>query len=117
MDISRLPLASPGRPATYFRQPQAATSEVEAVEVLQSTRGTRRESPAGRVVQGELLQRERNVYQSTQGYINERGQDAGRNAVTGSDYQSRSAISRYVSHTRPESPGDLTQGRAINFFV
>ena len=73
-----------------------------------------------RVVQGELLQKERTSYQSTRGFINERNAGQARPAAgqrePGSS-QSHAAIFRYLNNTRPEAISDLTQGKSVNFFV
>ena len=120
MDISRLPLAPLARPATstvkQIRQPVAA----EAVAPVESSNPHRhaRESHE-RVVQGELLQKERAFYQSTRSFIDERTMDRMQTAdhQAESPVQSRSAISRYLNNTRPESLSDLAQGKSVNFFV
>jgi hypothetical protein len=72
-----------------------------------------------RVVQGELLQKERTPYQSTRGFINERNVGHARPAVGQHDtrHQSRAAIFQYLNNTRPEAISDLTQGKSVNFFV
>jgi hypothetical protein len=120
MDISRLPVAPLVRPASaaYKSAPQAAS--VETVVAVESSRNTSRSSERfERVVQGELLQRERGSYQSTRAFIDERALDhavpSERQASGGR--QSRSAVSLYLNNTRPETAADLTQGRSVNFFV
>ncbi|GMQ83756.1 MAG: hypothetical protein BMS9Abin06_0496 [Gammaproteobacteria bacterium] len=72
-----------------------------------------------RVVQGELLQKERTSYQSTRGFINERNVDQARPAVQRGDtaVKSRAAIFQYLNNTHPEAISDLTQGKSVNFFV
>ncbi len=121
MDISRLPVTSVGRTANPTKSmPQVASRAVEAVESVRPATGKRRTEDAfDRVVQGELLQRERGNYQSTRSFINERSADQMQSAErqTGVGYQSRSAVSVYLNNTRPEAIADLTQGRSVNFFV
>jgi len=79
----------------------------------------RASEPFERVVQGELLQKERTPYQSTHGFISERNMDQARPAVGSRDTgnQSRAAIFQYLSNTRPEVTSDLTQGKSVNYFV
>ena len=120
MDISRLPVTSIGRPANPNSMPQAASRAIEAVESVRPAAGNRRtEDVFERVVQGELLERERSSYQSTRSFINERSADQAQpgERQTGGSYQSRSAVSLYLNNTRPEAITDLTQGQAVNFFV
>lgn len=120
MDISKLPLAPPLRPAgpAFRGSPQA--TPVGVVEPVESSRDISRSGERfERVVQGELLQRERTLYQSTRAFINERTLD---HAVpsegrSNGGPQSRSAVSLYLNNTRAETIADLTQGRSVNFFV
>ncbi len=120
MDISRLPVTPSARAANFTSTPSLASRNVDAVESVRPAASNRRsEEVYERVVQGELLEHERNAYQSTQGFINERSADQARPSelhTTGS-YLSRSAVSLYLNNTRPEAAADLTQGRSVNFFV
>jgi len=120
MDISRLPLTPVTRPASpTFKRPQPA----RAIAVVESAGATRNRPRGGgryeRVLQGELLRRERLPYQSTHAFINERafGQANPADRQAGDGYQSRPAVTRYLGNTRPETLSDLTQGRSVNFFV
>jgi hypothetical protein len=120
MDITRLPVTPIARPVTASSktaQPAASREAVEAVEVLTPRQRTR--DSFTRVVQGELLQRERTPYQSTQAFVNERKLERAQSADGGAESlnQSRSAIAQYLNNTRPEPRSELTQGRSINFFV
>ena len=120
MDISRLPLVPLARPATSsFRSTQQAAAPEAVRPVGASSQQAGARESFERVVQGELLHRERASYQSTRAFIQERTMDqtqpAGHQA--GSFKQSRSAISHYLSHTRPETFSELTRGKAVNFFV
>ncbi len=120
MDISRLPVVpwAPPAKSTY-----SSSARVTSVDDVESTRASRRGSRGGegveRVVQGELLQRERTLYQSTSAYLSERSFE---NALpsegnAGTGRQSRSAIFHYLNNTRPEAIADLTQGQTVNYFV
>ena len=120
MDISRLPIAPLARPATSpFKNTRQAASAEPVAPVERLNPQTRARESVERVVQGELLQRERAPYQSTRAFINQRTLDQTRPA----DHQAappglaRSAISRYMNNTRPESLSELTGGKAVNFFV
>ena len=122
MDISRLPVTPFARPAnTTFKTNTAAASVEEVRPVDAPNRSRRSDQVFEHVVQGELLQRERDPAhtQTTQEFINERrfeyAQDSEHPSSAG--HQSRSAIALYLSNTRPEAVADLTQGRSVNFFV
>jgi len=120
MEISRLPLTSAGRPASTAYTGTTRAVETEAVAAAVSSRPRARSSEqVERVVQGELLQRERTLYQSTRAFIDERDfdhalSDSGRaNAAP----RSRAAISLYLNNARPEPVAGLAQGRSINYFA
>ena len=118
MDISRLPLAPLARPATStYSNARQAGSAGGAVPVEPSR--PRPKASVERVVQGELLHKERTPYQSTRAYIDERTMDRThpadhKDAVR---VQSRSAISQYLNNTRPETVSELARGKAVNFYV
>jgi len=121
MDISGLPVTPAPRPATASArrasQPAATVERLEAVGPS-NPRPARRAS-FEQVVQGELLHRARASYQSTRAYLDERTLDQARPAGQQAESltQSRTAISRYLDNTQPEAVGELSQGRAVNFFV
>ncbi len=120
MDIARLPAAPYARPATPNVSPvhRVAGESVEAARATANGSGASRERSA-RVVQGELLGRQRDTYQSTRAFVNERNidrsRDAGEPAI--SSYQARSALYQYANNIRTESIADQTRGRSVNFFV
>jgi len=120
MDISRSPathlLQSSPVSIRNTRQP-ASIEVVEPVEKITPRQRTRESFE--RVVQGELLQKERTSYQSTRGFINERNAGQARPAAGQRDpgSQSHAAIFQYLNNTRPEAISDLTQGKSVNFFV
>lgn len=120
MDISRLPVTLPGRPANLTSTAAATSRTVEAVEPVRPAAGNKHTDRAyEQVLQGELLEHDRGSYQSTQGFINERNAEQAQptqHQAAGS-YSSRTAVSHYLSNTRPEAEADLTQGRSVNFFV
>ncbi len=121
MDISRLPLAPLARPANTTYRSSPASSVEDAGAVRPSRNPSRGDDQSVRVVQGELLQRERTPYpyQSTQSFIDERALDhaVSSDRQAGATRQSRSAVSHYLDNTRPETIADLSQGRSVNFFV
>lgn len=120
MDISRLPVTSIGRSANPGNIPSAASRNIEAVGSVRPVAANRRtDEVPERIVQGELLQRERSSYQSTRSFINERSADQTQPSERrpGGGYQSRSAVSLYLHNTRPEAAADLTQGQSVNLFV
>jgi hypothetical protein len=120
MDISRLPVTpwAPTASNTHNRSVRAAPGQgVESAGAPR--RGARAGDAVERVVQGELLQRERTFYQSTRAYLNERSFE---NALpsdlrAGAARPSRSAIFHYLNNTRAEAIADLTQGQSVNCFV
>jgi hypothetical protein len=121
MDITRLPSAPYARPVTAAMKTGTrvdSASVVEPVGAANDSGRTSNERPA-RVVQGELLDRQRDNYQSTRAFVNERNLDQSRPAdqpgVTA--LKSRSALFQYANNIRPESLADLTQGRSVNYFV
>jgi len=121
MDITRLPFAPYARPVTtpVNASPHATPGgAVESVSAAGDGARLGRERPA-RVVQGELLDRQRDTYQSTRAFVNERRLDQSRPADQPgvSTLQSRSALFQYANNIRPESIADLTQGRSVNFFI
>ncbi len=121
MDIARLPSASYARPVTTSANTGTrvdSTSVVEPVRVASDSGRVENERSA-RVVQGELLDRHRDSYQSTREFVNERNLDHSRPADQAgvSPQMSRSALFRYANNIRPESISELTQGRSVNYFV
>jgi hypothetical protein len=120
MDISRLPVVPLAPPASASSKSSARVASAEGVE---SPRASRRGAPGGEgvecVVQGELLQRERTLYQSTRAYLSERSFENALSSDRDPDAarQGRSAIFHYLNNTRPEAIADLTQGQTVNYFV
>jgi len=120
MDISRLPAASLLRPPGTGYKSSTQAKPVDSIEpVAASRRSSRSRDDGERVVQGELLHRERMLYQSTRAYLDERSFE---HALPGtrrgaSTPQSRSAVYHYLSNARPETVADLAPGRSVNFFV
>ena len=120
MDISRLPVVPWAPPAKSTYNSSARVASVEDVEPPRSSRrGSRGGEGVERVVQGELLQRDRTPYQSTSAYLSERNFENARPSEgnAGAARQNRSAIFHYLSNTRPEAVSDLTQGQTVNYFV
>ena len=117
MDITRLPVTPLARPTSAPQQGTRQPASVEAVARADAQPRVRESRE--RVVQGELLQRQRASYQSTRSFINERNLDQARPAgePAASPQQSRLALNRYASNVRPEPVSELTQGRSVNFFV
>ncbi|VAW76741.1 hypothetical protein MNBD_GAMMA15-176 [hydrothermal vent metagenome] len=121
MDITRLPSAPYGRPVTALVNSSSRVGNVSAFEPVAEAEDRYlfdNERPA-RLVQGELLDRQRDFYQSTSAFVNERYLDQTRPADQPgtSALKSNAAILQYANNIRPESIADLTQGRSVNFFV
>jgi hypothetical protein len=120
MDISRLPVRPLAPPASTTHNRSARVASVRAVESSAASRsGARAGDTVERVVQGELLQRERTYYQSTRAYLNERSFENARpsDCHARAGHPSGSAIFHYLNNTRPEAIADLTQGQSVNCFV
>ena len=120
MDISRLPVTLPLQQSPASTRTTRQPASVEAVEPVEHIRPRQRTRESfERVVQGELLQKERTPYQSTRGFINERNVGQARPAAGQREpgSQSHAAIFQYLNNTRPEAISDLTQGKSVNFFV
>ncbi len=120
MDISRVPVAlALQAPPVHNRtvRPSASVAAVEPVGRA-GARPRSRES-FGRVVQGELLQRERTPYQSTRGFVAEHNMGRARSTTEQGDIgnPSRAAIHQYLNNTRPETIAEQARGRSVNFFV
>lgn len=122
MDITRLPATPYLRAAdtTNRTAPEAPVTEAAGPEVSPRV-SQRREEVHTRVVQGELLYRDQPSAQSqsTRSFIDERNLEHagyGKRRSNGG-HQSQAAIGRYLNNTRAESPGDLAQGRSVNYFV
>lgn len=121
MDIARLPVTPLVRPTTASvnarQQPEPVRPVAETVDSLNPR--PRAAARFEKVVQGELLERERTLFQSTRSFINERSLDQARPAQqeAAPANSSRSAITHYLSHVRPEPVAELTQGRSLDFFV
>jgi len=120
MEITRLPVTPFGRPSPASVRSSEQTTSVGAAERVEASNPRpRTRGPVERVVQGELLHRERSLYQSTRAFLTERSLDQAQPAErqAQSPEQSRPAISRYLNNTRPESVAEMTQGRSLNLFV
>jgi len=120
MDISRVPVALALQPSPVTARTARQTASVEAVEPVDRAGARRRiHESSARVVQGELLQKERTPYQSTRGFVAERNMGQARPVADHRDtgLQSRTAIFQYLNNTRPEAVPDLARGKSVNFFV
>ncbi len=120
MDIVSLPVTPLARPAKssarHAQQPHAV--EGAGRPDLSGSR-PRAAGRCERVVQGELLERQRAQYQSTQAFLVERSLERAQSAdrQPASLYQTRPAIARYLNHSRLESVPELTRGRSVNLVV
>ena len=120
MDVSRLSPVPLARAATStFRGTQQVASSQAGQGVDGPDPRARTRETYEPVVQGELLHRERTAYQSTRAFIEERTMERAQPAGYRPESlnQSRSAISNYLSNTRPETLSEIAQGKSVNFFV
>ena len=122
MDIARLPSVgyiTPNAPAAH-RGPAGRERVLELVTETAAVRPAR--APAERVVQGELLQRQRTAYSSTQEYLTSRPFDGSAMAeserrASANPGQSGRALGAYLSHTREFIQPDVNRGKQVDYFV
>ena len=120
MDIVGLPLVPPLRAAGSSTRQAQQPHAVERIGRVESPGARARVAGTfERVVQGELLERERAQYQSTRAFLIERSMEGAQPAErqSASPYQTRPAIARYLNHSQPESVPELTRGRSVNLVV
>lgn len=122
MDIARL--AGTGYTAPNYPVPSRSRERMlELVSEIDAARPAR--DSVERVVQGEVLQRQRTTYSSTQDYLNSRlfdgtyaaddsAVDAQPRSNTG---QSGNAVGAYLSHTRELIQPDVNRGRQVDYFI
>ena len=119
--LTRTGYSSSGYPVST-RQPAGRERVLELVGEVDAAPPVR--EPIERVVQGEVLQRQRTLYGSTQDYLNSRQFDSSYIAdpnLRGQAYTSRnsshSAVGAYLGHTRESIQPDLNRGRQVDYFV
>ena len=122
MDIARL--ASTGYTAPNYPVPSRSRERVlEVVSEIDAGRSVR--DTVERVVQGEVLQRQRTAYSSTRDYLNNRVfEGAYASDAAAADAQSRShadrsgnAVGAYLSHTRELIQPDINRGKQVDYFI
>ena len=122
MDIARL--ASTAYNAQNYPVPSRGRERVlELVSEIDAIRPAR--ETVERVVQGEVLQRERTVYSSTWDYLGSRlfegtyGMDdsATDRQKQSSPNQSGYAVGAYLSNTREFIQPDIGRGKQVDYFI
>jgi len=127
MDIARL--ASTSYTAQNYPVPSRGRERVlELVSEIDATRPVR--ETVERVVQGEVLQRQRTAYSSTWDYLGSRvfegsyGMDSGGIDDSATDTQKQSssnrsgyAVGAYLSHTREFIQPDIGRGKQVDYFI
>lgn len=122
MDIARLPSA--GYTTHAYPVPSRGRERVlDLVREVEAPAPVR--DPAERIVQGEVLQRQRTVYSSTQDYLDSRlfegayatGEDAGNAQARANPGQSQRAVGAYLSHTQDFIQPDINRGRQVDYFI
>lgn len=113
MEIGRSTLASGGYPAATARS--SGAGRTAAIDQAAPAPRARAAEAGARVLQGELLERERSRYQSTRAYLDERAFDQSRYDAAP---RVRAAIALYHG-TAPREPVEVAAATApsINFFV
>ncbi|HEY9198575.1 MAG TPA: hypothetical protein VIR60_04345 [Gammaproteobacteria bacterium] len=122
MDIARLPSA--GYAASAYPVPSRNRERVlELVAEVDAVPRVR--EPVERIVQGEVLQRQRTAYSPTQDYLNSRLLDgayisdedtAAAEARTNPGHAQRAA-GAYLSHTRELIQPDINRGKQVDYFI
>lgn len=119
MELTRLPATTWSRPTNNLTRTstQPLSAAVEASKTTVSRQRSR--APVERVVQGELLERDRYRYSTTRSFLHEHSLDQASPVERGavSHFSNRGAISQYLNHVRPEPVAELTQGKAVDYFV
>jgi len=127
MDIARL--ASSAYTAQNYPVPSRGRERVlELVTEVDASRPAR--ETVERVVQGEVLQRQRTAYSSTWDYLGSRvfegsyGIDGGGLDDSATDTQKQSSANRsgyavgaYLSHTREFIQPDIGRGKQVDYFI
>ena len=122
MDIARLTssgITAPGYPVPSRSRERMLelVSEVDAGQPVHDL--------VERVVQGEVLQRPRTIYSSTQDYLDSRLFEGAYGVDDGSaDLRKHSAFSQssyavgaYLSHTREFIQPDVSRGKQVDYFI
>ncbi|MBI5041221.1 MAG: hypothetical protein HZB57_08495 [Gammaproteobacteria bacterium] len=125
MNITRLSntaYTAPSYPVPSRNRERALELVTEA-DAGRSTRDT--VGRGERVVQGEVLQRQRTAYSSTQDYLNSRMLDgsytmedsAADSRQRSASSQSGQALGAYLSHTREFIQPDVNRGKQVDYFI
>lgn len=118
MDIARIAGAS--YPTSAYPVPSRSRERVlELVGAADAAADAR--APVERVVQGEVLQRQRTAYSATQDYLGSRLFD-GAYAETDTPADGRAggydrAVGAYLSHTRELIQPDANRGKQVDYFI
>lgn len=121
MDIARLPSA--GYATSAYPVPSRSRERVlDLVREVEAPAPAR--EPAERVVQGEVLQRQRTVYSSTRDYLDSRLFDGSyatdedsASEARANPGQSQRALGAYLSHTQDFIQPDINRGRQVDYFI
>ena len=121
MDIARISNTAYAAPA----YPVASRSRERVLDlVTEIDMAAQLREPAERVVQGEVLQRQRTAYSSTQDYLSSRLFDGTYVADDAADPQRRAGAGRsghvvgaYLSHTRELIQPDVNRGKQVDYFI
>ncbi len=122
MDIARL--SSSGYATPAYPVPSRGRERVlDLVREVEAPVPAR--EPAERVVQGEVLQRQRTVYSATQDYLESRlfdgayaaDEDAANPQARANPGQSQRAVGAYLSHTQDFIRPDINRGRQVDYFI
>lgn len=119
MDIARLPIAN-YYASGYPTSPGAKTRREPVLELVTEVEPTQRaRDSVEKVVQGEVLQRERATrYSATHDYLHSRSFDGdysgGRRPDIG---HANRALGAYQSHTREQIQPNANRGRGVDYFI
>lgn len=121
MDIARL--SSAGYATSAYPVPSRSRERVlDLVREVEAPAPAR--EPVERVVQGEVLQRQRTVYSSTRDYLDSRLFDGSyatdedsASEARANPGQSQRALGAYLSHTQDFIQPDINRGRQVDYFI
>lgn len=122
MEISRLPSAAYSASAypVPSRNRERVLELVSEVDAIPPAR-----EPVERIVQGEVLQRQRTAYGPTQDYLNSRlfdgayvsDEERAEAQARANPGQAQRAAGAYLSHTREFIQPDINRGKQVDYFI
>lgn len=117
MDIARI--SNTAYPAPAY--PVASRNRERVLDLVADIDAAAKlREPAERVVQGEVLQRQRTAYSSTRDYLGSRlfdGTYVADGEAAGPQRRAGHAVGAYLSHTRELIQPDVNRGKQVDYFI